>query len=253
MKTWFTIYFNDEYYYKRPAQGGRGVSWWLLDEPNHRDDVRALSFFAQLVKKGLERHPDVPVLLRTDISRVEWIRDLLAGQIDLNCVSRRFFHKNRYLMDDRRRFGRTFWNYASTNHPRETNVRMRAWCWRVWLLGGDGLLPWLAVSGARAWDRAEPLTVVYPGSTFGKNEPYGSLRLKAYCRGQQDVEYLALLAQKRGWDRDSVTQAVGPALDLSGEVHQLSEEDAGTVRFGKVRDAELESLRLRVARALTER
>ncbi|MCX6637695.1 MAG: hypothetical protein NT090_21790, partial [Acidobacteria bacterium] len=78
--TGFMVYFNNKYYYKRPAQGGRGISWWLMDEPNHRDDVRATSFLAYLLKRGTERYPDVPIRLRTDISRVEWIRDLLAGQ-----------------------------------------------------------------------------------------------------------------------------------------------------------------------------
>jgi hypothetical protein len=248
--TKYLVYFNDKYYYKRPSQGGRGVSWWLLDEPNHRDDVRALSFLAYLTKRNLDKYPDVPILLRTDISRPEWIRDLLAGQIDLNCISKRFFDKNRYLMDDRYRFGREYWNYASTNHPRSSNVSMRAWCWRVWLNGGDGLLPWNAVRGAAAWERAEPLTVFYPGTKFGKNEPYASLRLKAYRRGQQDIEYLVLLGQQRGWDREAVTAAVGKALDLSGSVSTESEEDAGTINFEKITDIQLDDLRLRAAQAI---
>jgi hypothetical protein len=249
-KTRYLVYFNNKYYYKRPRQGGRGLSWWLLDEPNHRDDVRAISFLAYLTKKQLDRYPDVPILLRTDISRVEWIRDLMAGQIDLNCISRRFMEKNRYLQDDRQRFGREYWNYASSNHPRDTNVSMRAWCWRVWLNGGDGLLPWNAVRGARAWDRAERLTVFYPGSKFGKNQPYASLRLKAYRRGQQDVEYLILLAQQRGWDRDAVTHAVSETLNLETEVRMEWEEDAGTISFQKVKNADMEDLRLRVVQAL---
>ena len=116
-------------------------------------------------------------------------------------------------MDDRYRFGREYWHDASTNHPRQTNVSMRAWCWRVWLNEGDGLLPWSAVRGSAAWERAEPLTVCYPGTKFGKNEPSGSLRLKAYRRGQQDIEYLVLLARHRGWDGDAVVNAIGKALD----------------------------------------
>jgi hypothetical protein len=191
-------------------------------------------------------------LFRTDISRVEWIRDLLAGQIDLNCISKRFFDKNRYLTEDRYRFGREFWNYASTNHPRTSNVSMRAWCWRVWLNGGDGLLPWNAVRGAAAWERAEPLTVFYPGTRFGKDEPFASLRLKAYRRGQQDIEYLVLLAQQHGWDREAVTVSMEKALDLSGGVTALSDEDAGTVNFRNVKDAQFEDLRLRAAQVIRQ-
>ncbi len=252
-KTRYLVYFNNKYYYKRPLQGGRGISWWLLDEPNHRDDVLATNFLAYLTKKGLEKHPGVPIVLRTDISRIEWMRDLLSGQVDLNCISGRFFEKNRYLQDDRYRFGREYWNYASTNHPRQTNVSMRAWCWRVWLNGGDGQLPWNAVRGSEAWDRAEPLTVFYPGSKFGKMEPYASLRLKAYRRGQQDIEYLILLAAKHGWDRDAVTDAVAGALDLSTKVSMASEEDAGSISFGKVKDADMDRVRLRIVKALLAR
>lgn len=250
--TRYLVYFNDKYYYKRPQQGGRGISFWLFDEPNHRDDVRATAFLGYLTKKELGKYPDVPILLRTDISRVEWIRDLLAGQIDLNCISKRFLDKNRYLMDDRSRFGRSYWNYASTNHPRETNVSMRVWCWRVWTAGGDGLLPWNAVSGMQAWERAEPLTVFYPARKFGKTEPFASLRLKAYRRGQQDVEYLVLLASKKGWDREAVSRAIAGALDLSGDVLQKFEEDAGAISFRQVKNADLDQLRSRVARALLE-
>jgi hypothetical protein len=155
-------------------------------------------------------------------------------------------------MDDRYRFGRRYWNYASSNHPRETNVSMRAWCWRVWTAGGDGLLPWNAVSGLQAWERAEPLTVFYPARKFGSAEPFASLRLKAYRRGQQDIEYLILLAQRKGWDREAVAHAIAGALDLAGGVRQKFEEDAGTVSFQQVRNAELDQLRARVARALLE-
>ena len=93
-----------------PQSRGGGVSWWLLDEPNHHDDYRALSFFGWLGKRWLKELPDVPMVFRADISYVDFIRDQLAGQIDIDCTSQHFFTKNRYLMDNRNRFGRTYWN-----------------------------------------------------------------------------------------------------------------------------------------------
>jgi hypothetical protein len=250
--TRFTVYFNNKYYWKRPSQGGQGISWWLMDEPNHRDDVLASSFLGHLTREGMQDYPDVSILFRTDISRVEWIRDLMLDQIDLNCISRRFFQKNRYLMNDRKRFGREYWNYASSNHPRESNVTMRAWCWRTYLYGGDGLLPWNAVRGAGVWEKAQQLTVFYPGNKFGVLKPFPSMRLKAFRRGQQDVEYLILLSKKSGWDRDAVTRAASGALDLSARVDMKSTEDAGQIRFQNITNNDLEELRRRVARALLE-
>jgi hypothetical protein len=212
--------------------------------------VRAASLLGHLLKRGLKGFEDVPIRLRTDISRVDWIRDLMPGLIDINCISKRFYEKNRYLRNDPVRFGKRFWNYASTNHPRETNVSMRAWCWRAWLAGADGIVPWNAVRGPDAWNRAEPLTVFYAGSKFDRKEPYESLRLKAYRRGQQDVEYMVLLAARKGWDREAVSRAVAASLDLSAEDKLKYEDDAGAVQFLKAKDADFEVLRLRVARAL---
>jgi hypothetical protein len=103
-----------------------------------------------------------------------------------------------------------------------------------------------------AWDRAEPLTVFYVGKKFGLNEPFDCLRLKAFRRGAQDVEYMTLLAHKRGWDRDAVAHAVAAPQDLSGESRRLDEDDAGTIRFDHISDPQLDQLRLRVANALTK-
>jgi hypothetical protein len=253
-QTKYQIFFNDKYYYKDPtrSRGANGVSWWLLDEPNHHDDYRALSFFGWLGKRWLKDYPDVPMVFRADISYVEFIRDQISDLIDIDCTSQHFFTKNRYLMDNRHRFGRTYWNYASTNHPRESNVGMRAWCWRAWIGGADGIVPWNTVRGMEAWDRAEPLTVFYVGRKFGLNQPFDCLRLKAFRRGEQDVEYMTLLARSKGWDRDAVAHAVAATLDLSEESRRQDEEDAGTIRFDHVSDPQLDQLRLRVARALTK-
>jgi len=252
LRTQYQVVFNDKYFYKDPAlsPGARGVSWWLLDEPNHRDDYRALSFFAWLAKLGLAKYPDVPMIVRADISYVDYMRDLLSGELDLNCTSQHFFTKNRFLLDHRDRFGKVYWNYASTNHPRETNVGMRAWCWRAWTAGADGIVPWNTVRGMEAWDRAEPLTVFYVGKKFGVDKPFDCLRLKAFRRGEQDVEYLMMLARKHGWDREAVSRAVASAAKLSGGIEQRSEEDAGVVSFQQATDTALDQLRLRVAAAL---
>ncbi len=61
---------------------------------------------------------------------------------------------------------------------------------------------------------------------------------------------MVLLARKKGWDRDAVARAVTGALNLSEETRRLYEEDAGTVRFDRVSDIQLDHLRLRVAAAL---
>ena len=85
---------------------------------------------------------------------------------------------------------------------------------------------------------------------FGVSEPFPSLRLKAFRRGQQDIEYLMLLARRKGWDREAVTHALAQAAHLAGGYNQESEEDAGSITFRNASDAELDQLRRRVAAAL---
>ncbi len=128
----------------------------------------------------------------------------------------------------------------------------RAWCWKAWVNGADAIVPWNAAAGRDVWNRAEELTVFYPGDKFGRVEPFPSLRLKAFRRGEQDIEYLILLANHKGWDREAVADAVAKALDLSGGISQSYDEDAGAVTFGRAKDIQMDELRLRIARALTD-
>jgi hypothetical protein len=58
-----------------------------------------------------------------------------------------------------------------------------------------------------------------------------SVRLKAFTRGQQDIEYLTLLADVTGVPPNVVAEGMRKVVDLSGSVHKTSEEDAGTIRF----------------------
>src|SRR5207253_1978189 len=91
--TQFQFYLNNKYYYKDPKEGGRGSSWWLLDEPMHRDDWMALRFFGQMFKStvrealGSPAPRDPQLQFRADVSRPQWQRDWLNGLVDLICVS----------------------------------------------------------------------------------------------------------------------------------------------------------------------
>ena len=78
------------------------------------------------------------------------------------------------------------------------------------------MLPWQTVGNGDSWKKADELSLFYPGRD-AKEGPVPSIRLKAYRRGQQDVEYLTLLAQVKGEPRWAVGESVREALHLSGE------------------------------------
>src|SRR5262249_55746566 len=157
-------------------------------------------FFGRLFKEGLRqagagsRAPQM--VFRCDVSRPQWQRNWLSGLANLMCVASEFFRKNDRCLEQKRTEGVTFWHYATANDVRASNLAGEAWALTAYLAGADGILPWQTVEGDRAFEIATPTALLYPGQRFGNVGPLASLRLKALRRGQQDVEYLALLAKR---------------------------------------------------------
>ena len=277
-RTQFQFYLNDKYFYKDPKQGGRGASWWLLDEPMHRDDWLALRFFAQMFKNAVSKpslnpeplrtaRRDAPLrgtlnptfLFRADVSRPQWQRDWLDGLVDVMCVSRQFFLKNDRCMAMKltpnpsgsgRAHGIAFWHYGTGNDIRATNLTGEAWGVEVWLSGGDGFLPWNSLGGDSSFEKPTPTTILYLGKRLGMDGPLASLRLKAFRRSQQDVEYLVLLSKKMGWDRVQTAAAVAPLLHLEARTQERFTDDAGRTVFENLTGEQVARLRASVAAAL---
>ena len=250
-RTQFQFYLNNKYYFKDPKQGGRGSSWWLLDEPMHRDDWLALRFFGRMFKQALVEAPNPNFIFRADISRPQWQRDWLDGLVNLMCVSRPFFEKNaRCMAMKRQRIA--FWHYGTGNDVRQSNLTGEAWGIKVWLAGGDGFLPWNSIGNDSALDRPMPTAILYPGMRFGLDAPLASLRLKAFRRSQQDVEYLALLTAKLGWDRAQTASVVAPLLKLAAHTQQSFADDAGRTVFDNLSSEPFARLRASIAVALAK-
>jgi hypothetical protein len=250
-RTQFQFFLNDKYYFRDPKQGGRGSAWWCLDEPMHRDDWLALRFFGRMFKQALAESPNPNFVFRADISRPQWQRDWLDGLVDLMCVSREFFAKNDLCMAMKRR-GVSFWHYGTGNDLRVSNLTGEAWGLKVYLAGGDGFLPWQSLGGDSSFDKPTPTTILYSGKRFGLDAPLASLRLKAFRRSQQDVEYLALLAAKMGWDRAQLAAALAPLLDLTARTQQSSADDAGRTVFDRLTSEQFARLRASAAAALAK-
>ena len=258
-QTRFQFYLNNKRIYKR--NGGRATSWWLLDEPMHRDDWLALRFFGEMFKRGVEVSPPptppqaggrgtVQFVFRGDISRPQWQRDWLDGLVDLMCVSRTFFSKNRRCMAMRTESGIEFWNYGTANEIKLSNLNAEAWPVKVYLAGGDGLLPWQTIGRDANFTEPAATALLYPGKRFGIMGPLASLRLKALRRGQQDVEYLALLAEKKGLDRPQLARLAASTLDLRAVTAQAFLDDAGRTVFESLQAEQFHRLRAAIAAAL---
>jgi hypothetical protein len=256
-QTWLQLYMNDKYYFKDPKQGGRGTSWWLLDEPMHRDDWLALRFYALMMRQATDGST-APFVSRGDISRPQWQPSWMMSLFDLECVAGELFEHHGLCMDlqrEARAAGRpiVFWHYGTCNDVGRSNLECVAWALSAYLAGADGILPWNTIGSDSSYERPDATAILYPGRRFGIEGPVASLRLKAMRRGAQDCEYLNMLATARGLDRADLRTLVGPKLGLEAQTVQRYAEDAGTLRFdglsadtfGRLR----ESLRAAVATA----
>jgi hypothetical protein len=94
----------------------------------------------------------------------------------------------------------------------------------------------------------------YPAPPGGDG-PVPSLRLKAFRRGQQDVEYLTLWTRAAGLPRWAVGEAVRQRLRLIGQRKGTGAggEDAGEIQFANLRPRDLWQLRLAIGNDLSIR
>ncbi len=263
-ETLFQGFLNNKNNFK--ARGwSRGSSPWLLDEPANFQDYWALRFFARAFHEGINqaaggstRQPvsSPKLVFRADISRPQWRRDSLDGLLDYHVVSSAMRTYPRLVFERKQTLGEIVLEYGSTNPIEGSNVQPVAWCLDAWSLGADGVVPWQTVGNAESWQHANELSLFYPARGAEPDAgPIPSIRLKAYRRGQQDVEYLTLWSQLRNEPRWAVGQQVRAALKLAGKRQGTGftgGEDAGRIDYGRLRPRDVWALRVAIGEALSQ-
>jgi len=255
--TLFQGFLNNKVNFKERGWS-RGSSPWLLDEPANWQDYWALRFFGRAFHEGVRAAGSTTKMAyRCDVSRPEWERNSLEGLLDYYVVGGSAFRKYRRLVLDRKeQFGSVVVDYGTTNAIGESNLQPVGWCLDSWTLGSDGVLPWQTIGNADSWKQADQLSLFYPGDTVGQADPIPSIRLKAYRRGEEDIEYLTLLTQVLGEPRWAVGQAVRDALNVAaqaGGTGFAGGEDAGALRYAQLRPQDAWALRVRIGQFLSER
>jgi hypothetical protein len=252
--TLFHVFFNNKVDYKRNGWS-RASSPWLLDEPTSFQDFWALRYFGAAFHEGRNQAPgQAKMVFRCDISRPQWQRDTFDGLLDYNVVGGAMRPYHRLVFDRKSANGELVIEYGSSNAIEDANVQPVGWSLDSWSLGSDGVLPWQTIGNGNSWRRADELALFYPNLRSGEGEPIPSIRLKAYRRGQQDVEYLTLLAQVTGEPHWAVGQRVREALRLTGERKGTGfpGEDAGVIHFAQLKPQDEWALRVRIGEALSE-
>ncbi|XZE44493.1 hypothetical protein SH467x_004102 [Pirellulaceae bacterium SH467] len=255
-ETRFHVFLNNKVDFKKRGWS-RGSSPWLLDEPANFQDYLALRYFGRAFADGLSTSVrDSNLFYRCDVSRPQWQRTTLDGLMRYNVVSQTAFRQYRRLVLDRKCIDdQLVMIYGSANPLGTNNVQTLAWAWDSWLRGGDGILPWQTIGTAKSWEVPDECSLFYPGRPGEKanaNEPIPSVRLKAYCYAQQDVERLqAALAREQSKgdismiDRYRWGEAILQVLPLASRRAEIGgyTEDAGWSDYGAISPEAMEHWR----------
>ena len=249
-RTAFQFFLNNKYYYKCPffvepglGMSGRGTGrcYWLLDEPADFDDMDANRFFLSLGREAVKEAgvKDVRLHFRTDVSYPQMTRGLWDGVCNLWCSSA--LGEVAATARVRRQWmpGEEWSTYGAGITVSDPAVKQLQLLLNRYSLGAVYVLPYWTNFGA-GWAKADDTSVYYPGAHYaGTDKTYDGalpgLRMKLLRRGQQDVEYLNLLAHCRGWDRDQVIQALAvwadaPDTATGPDFSRLSPEGAAQLR-----------------------
>jgi hypothetical protein len=147
---------------------------------------------------------------RVDVSRPQWQRPALDDVVGVYVVGGQVRRYSRWVSQRLERSGaRGYW-YGTPNRIAEPNTLAVAWCLNAWTLGLDGVVPWQTIGRPTAWSEPHELALLYPG---GDSEPaLPSLRLMAFTRAQQDVEYLNALVASAAIPRTTLEREVRERL-----------------------------------------
>ncbi|NLH17537.1 MAG: hypothetical protein GX455_13260 [Phycisphaerae bacterium] len=240
-QTGFQLYLNN----KGSLHDSRKAPW-ILDEPTDYWDYRALAYFGDLTRKAKGAVCPIKLDYRIDISRPEFDRGQLDRKADLWVASSDAMrHYGRLVTDRSRATGETIWAYGTSNDPATSNRQTLGWVLWAWRNGATGIVPWQTINAdGSALKQADPLGIfIYDKQADGSIAVQHSLRLKAYLRAQQDIEYLNLALAKPGISRPQINRLFDQCLRLDARVNKSFAEDAGTATFDNLTPDSLRRLR----------
>ena len=254
-KVQLQLFLNNKSQYRRKNDG----CYWLLDEPRYHSGYMALDELGVIFRDAFKNKGDIPVVYRADVSRPQYAETILDDTLDLNVVGGLAEHEHVARRNSDRYNGGTFhdkqqiiWTYGgvtalTTSFNGFANARIMDH-----FKGSNGHLPWLNTLSTKAW-RSQPggrsgadYAIFYNGE-YDKlpvkgHKVFPSMRLKAYRRGQQDAEILALVEKEKNISRDQIRYAIRPLANFEGKTIRTFREDAGTVVI-KVDTPRLEAVR----------
>lgn len=232
--------------------------WWTTDEPLHWDDWLALQFFCHLWTVG--RGKDDPRLwpARADISRPQWQGRVLNRIVDVVYFGAGGFstpamvRRARILGEET---GLRIRSYGTASSDDASNTQSLSALVQTWANGAEAFLPWQTLGSEAALDTNDAAAgggaaLLVPGDRLGQ-PVLGDMRLKALRDGQQLIEYLTLLGQRRNLVREQLKAMLAEAVPLDARAKTTARlDDAAAVEFGALSAWQIAELRRRVAKLI---
>ena len=194
-RTNFEVFFNQKKRYRYYA--------WDGDERKQEADRDHFLYYRDLIDRGArlagEAGARARFIYRTDAS---WAfahdapHDQIGPVFDLWVIGLGNFTWTRFGVEAIKARGQLAWWYGGCGGPEQPTMdadRQAVLCWRR---GGDGFLPtWLTMAGDSALDRADPLSMLYPGRRFGYPRALGSIRLRSVRSATETTDCLEMLGE----------------------------------------------------------
>lgn len=248
-KTEMQIFNNHKYYFPNGSQ-----SLWTMDEPQYGRDFRALNYMYHMQDKVLS-NVGMKTSMRTDVSRPEHMGDKMDETRSYDktpgCyVVSSAINSEKSLLEDMLATSKTsLWWYGGGSGAETDPCAVIALFNARWCLGASGGMPvYMVEGGSNKWTDTDSLRVIrYDEQT---KLPVASFRMKAYRRGQQDIELLNLLAKKNGFNRQHINKLLEGEYSLKQVTISTGPDDPGYTTFEGLDNATFDRTREKVIATL---
>jgi hypothetical protein len=193
---------------------------------------------------------DAQLWYRGDISFSQFGRNILWGIADVEYFGGNDAQKTRMKHDQQILHGDTYFaEYGTANKIEASNLQPVLRCLSAWSKGAMGVLPWQTIGNEKSWVNVTQTALFYPHPSG----PQPSVRLKAFTRGQQDVEYLEILCNVLKVPKYVIVMWLKEQISLKENYYKTDSTDAGTVDFSDVTAIDLWKLRYRIGEFLSKK
>jgi len=204
---------------------------WFLGAPQFRDDFMALESYALVAASDAPSWPKGKFAFRVNIPDGTLLGHFGTGIFSLLSVADTDPIAWQRLRERQLVSGEILWLMTDSVPLGRTTLQAESSALAWFCEGADGWSIRETVGVPEHWYRGNPQSLFYCGLPTNQDKPYASLRLKTLRRAVQDIEYLRMLQEKKGWTREQLADFVHAAVPQLAAQGGLGSEDVMKLRY----------------------